>query len=89
MSTSTKSEYRCPTCNYRLEPETFNGVTACVGCGHSCAACAKPLVRPGKGTLSGKLKDESGRVIARGEIRNFIDMGEMKVYHHACRPKSS
>ena len=81
------SDYRCPTCNYLLEPEHFNGMVACVGCGHGCAACGKPLLRPGVGKLAGKLKDEKGRVIARGEIINFIDMAELKIYHYKCKPK--
>jgi hypothetical protein len=81
------SDFRCPTCSYRLEPETFNGITACVGCGHVCAACTKPLLRPGVGELAGKLKAGNGKVIARGEIRNFIDLNARKVYHYKCRPQ--
>lgn len=83
---SMASTYRCPTCAYWLEPEDFNGMVACVGCGHSCAACGKPLERPGICKLANKLKDERGRVIARGEIINFVDLNEKKIYHHKCKP---
>lgn len=83
------SGYRCPTCQYLLPPESFNGIVACVGCGHSCAGCGKPLRRPGVDKLAQKMKDGSGHVIARAEIINHVDLVAKKVYHFECRPSAA